>query len=83
MNNAAWFLLVGGLLLAMGLTTPVIRRLPITSAMIYLAVGILVGPMVLGLFHFNPLKESALLEVLTEAAVLISLFAAALKCRCL
>ncbi len=79
MNNAAWFLLVGGLLLAMGLTTPVIRRLPITSAMIYLAVGILVGPMVLGLFHFNPLKESALLEVLTEAAVLISLFAAGVK----
>lgn len=79
MNNAAWFLLVGGLLLAMGLTTPFIRRLPVTSAMIYLAVGILVGPMVLGLFHFNPLKESALLEVLTEAAVLISLFAAGVK----
>jgi NhaP-type Na+/H+ or K+/H+ antiporter len=79
MNNAAWFLLVGGLLLAMGLTTPFIRRLPITSAMIYLAVGILVGPMVLGLFHFNPLKESALLEVLTEVAVLISLFAAGVK----
>ena len=78
MNNADWFLLVGGLLLAMGLTTPVIKRLPITSAMIYLAVGILVGPMVLGLFHFNPLKESALLEVLTEIAVLISLFAAGL-----
>ena len=79
MNNAAWFLLVGGLLLTMGLTTPVIKRLPITSAMIYLAVGILVGPMVLGLFHFNPLKESALLEALTEAAVLISLFAAGVK----
>lgn len=79
MNNAAWFLLVGGLLLAMGLTTPLIRRLPITSAMIYLAMGILVGPMVLGLFHFNPLKESALLEVLTEVAVLISLFAAGVK----
>jgi hypothetical protein len=30
-----------------------------TSAMVYLAVGILVGAMVLGLFHFNLLKESA------------------------
>ena len=79
MNNAAWFLLVGGLLLAMGLTAPAIKRLPITSAMTYLAVGILVGPMVLGLFHFNPLKQSALFEVLTEAAVLISLFAAGVK----
>ena len=79
MNSATWFLLVGGLLLAMGLTVPLIRRLPVTSAMIYLAVGILVGPMGLGLFHFNPLKESALLEVLTEVAVLISLFAAGVK----
>lgn len=79
LNNADWFLLVGVLLLAMGLITPVIKRLPITSAIIYLGVGILVGPMVLGLFHFNPLKQSALLEVLTEVAVLISLFAAGVK----
>lgn len=79
MNSPAWFLLVGGLLLAMGLTVPLIKRLPVTSAMIYLAVGILVGPIGLGLFHFNPLKESALLEVLTEVAVLISLFAAGVK----
>ena len=71
MDNANWFLLVGAVLLAMGLTTPIIKRLPITSAMIYLGVGVLVGPMVLGLFHFNPLKQSALLEVLTEVAVLI------------
>jgi predicted histidine transporter YuiF (NhaC family) len=58
MNNAAWFLLVGGLLLAMGLTTSFIRRLPITSAMIYLAVGILVGHMVSGLIYFNSLMAS-------------------------
>jgi len=78
-NNAVWFLFVGGLLLTMGLTAPSIKRLPVTSAMIYLALGILVGPTVLGLFHFNPLKESALLEVLTEVAVLISLFSAGVK----
>jgi hypothetical protein len=58
MNNAAWFLLVGGLLLAMGLTTSFIRRLPITSAMICLAVGILVGHMVSGLIYFNSLMAS-------------------------
>lgn len=79
MNNAAWFLFVGGLLLTMGLTAPAIKRLPVTSAIIYLALGLLVGPTVLGLFHFNPLKESALLEVLTEIAVLVSLFSAGVK----
>jgi len=42
-------------------------------------VGLLVGPMVLNVFHFNPLKESAPLEVLTEVAVLISLFSAGIK----
>ena len=79
MTNAQWFMLVGGLLLAMGLTYSVLKRSPVTSANIYLAVGILVGPTVLNLFHFNPLKQSALLEVLTEIAVLISLFSAGVK----
>jgi len=79
LTNAGWFILIGGLLLAMGLIPSTLKRLPITSAIIYLAVGIVVGPMVLNLFHFNPLQESALLETLTEAAVLISLFSAGVK----
>lgn len=79
MTNAQWFMLIGALLLAMGLTSSIIKRSPVTSAMIYLAVGMLFGPTVLDLFHFNPLKESALLEVLTEIVVLISLFAAGVK----
>lgn len=79
MTSAHWFLLVGGLLLIMGLTSSILKRLPITSAMIYLAVGILVGPSMLGVFHFRPIQESALLEVLTEVAVLISLFSAGIK----
>jgi NhaP-type Na+/H+ or K+/H+ antiporter len=40
---------------------------------------VLVGPTALDLFHFNPLKESALLESLTEVAVLLSLFSAGVK----
>ncbi len=79
MTNALWFLLVGGLLLARGLTAPLLQRLPVTPAIVYLAVGLLVGPTVLNLFHFNPLQESALLEMLTEVVVLISLFSAGVK----
>jgi NhaP-type Na+/H+ or K+/H+ antiporter len=70
---------VGGLLLARGLTTSLLKRLPVTPAIVYLAVGVLVGPTVLDLFHFNPLKQSALLEVLTEVVVLISLYSAGVK----
>ncbi|NMM28010.1 MAG: sodium:proton antiporter [Glaciimonas sp.] len=79
MSTALWFLLVGGLLLFMGLTSSKLKHLPITSAIIYLAAGLLVGPTVLDVFHFNPLNESGLLEVLTEVAVLISLFSAGVK----
>jgi NhaP-type Na+/H+ or K+/H+ antiporter len=79
MTNALWFLLVGGLLLARGLTASMLHRLPVTPAIVYLAVGLLVGPTVFDVFHFNPLQQSALLEVLTEVAVLISLYSAGVK----
>ncbi|MHB1198910.1 MAG: cation:proton antiporter [Polaromonas sp.] len=79
MTNDQWFLMVGGLLLVMGLTFTVLKRSPITAAIIYLAVGLVVGPSGLNMFRFNPLKESALLEALTEVAVLISLFSAGVK----
>lgn len=79
MSNAQWFLLVGGLLLTRGLTTSLLKNLPVTPAIVSLAVGLLVGPTVFNFFHFNPLKESALLEVMTEVVVLISLFSAGVK----
>jgi len=79
MTNAQWFVLLGGLLLVMGVSSTVLKRLPVTSAIVYLGVGLVLGPTVLDLFRFNPMRESALLEVLTEVAVLISLFAAGIK----
>jgi NhaP-type Na+/H+ or K+/H+ antiporter len=79
MTNAQWFVLIGGLLLVRGLSAGLLQRLPVTPAIIYLGMGMVVGPSGLNLFHFNPLKESALLEVLTEVVVLISLFSAGVK----
>lgn len=79
MSNPQWFALIGVLLLSMGLTSSVLKRSPLTAAIIYLVVGIVLGPTVFNLYHFNPLRESALLEVLTEVAVVISLFAAGVK----
>ena len=79
MTNAQWFLLVGALLLARGLMASLFKHLPVTPAIFYLLVGLLAGPTVLDVFHFNPLKQSALLEILTEVVVLISLFSAGVK----
>lgn len=66
-------------MIARGLTATPLQRSPITPAMFYLGLGLLLGPTVFNLFHFNPLQQSALLEVLTEIVVLISLFAAGVK----
>lgn len=66
-------------MLARGLTSTVLERSPITPAIFYLALGLMLGPTVLDVFHFNPLRESALLEVLTEVVVMISLFSAGVK----
>jgi NhaP-type Na+/H+ or K+/H+ antiporter len=79
MTIPQWFVLIGTLLLLMGLTSSLVKRSPLTSAIIYLVVGIVIGPTFLDLYHFNPLDQAALLETLTEVAVLISLFATGVK----
>ncbi|MBA2689888.1 MAG: cation:proton antiporter [Burkholderiales bacterium] len=76
-----WFLIVGALLLFMGLGASVLQRLPLSTAMLYLLSGYLLGPAGAGLLTFDPLSRSALLEFITEIAVLISLFAVGLKLR--
>ena len=79
MENGTWFLLIGLLMLCRGLTSSLLARSPFSSSIIYLAVGIIAGPMVLVLFRFDPVAEAPLLEILTEVAVLISLFSAGIK----
>lgn len=79
MSNSQWFILIGCLLLTRGLAATALARLPITSAIFYLTVGLLLGPNALGIFDFDPLQQSSVLEVVTEIAVLISLFSAGVK----
>lgn len=79
MTTAQWFVFVGMLLLLVGLGSSFVQRSTLTPSIIYLLFGMLLGPTVLNWYHFNPLQESGLLELLTEVAVLISLFAAGVK----
>jgi sodium/hydrogen antiporter len=79
MTTTHWFILIGCLMLARGLAATTISRLPFTSSIVYLGVGLILGPMVLNIFAIDPLKQSHLLETLTEIAVLISLFSAGVK----
>lgn len=66
-------------MVARGLWGATIARLPFTSATIYLGIGLLLGPLVLGLFSVDLVGEAKVLEVVAEIAVLISLFSAGIK----
>jgi NhaP-type Na+/H+ or K+/H+ antiporter len=79
MESIAWFLIIGLLLVAMALGGSVLKRLPLSTSLLYLGVGFALGR--LGLGHLHPLKQAALLERITEVAVIISLFSAGLKLR--
>lgn len=63
----------------MALVAGRVKRLPLSTAIIYLGIGIALGPSAGGLFHFNPLGASGTFEMVTEVAVLMSVFAAGLK----
>ncbi|HSM81761.1 MAG TPA: cation:proton antiporter, partial [Nodosilinea sp.] len=70
-------LVIGVLLLAVTLGSGWIGRLPLSYALIYLVVGIVLSPYGLNLIRVRP--EAAYLERLTEFVVLISLFGCGLK----
>ncbi len=79
MYFAIWALIVGALLTAMALSGAWLRRLPVSTAMLYLAAGYGLGPAGLALLAPDPLAYSVILERAAEVAMLISLFAVGLK----
>jgi NhaP-type Na+/H+ or K+/H+ antiporter len=81
MSFTAWIALAGGLLLAMALSSAYMRKLPVTSAGIYLALGLAVGPAGLNLLEIDFIRHSVVIEHLTEIAVIVSLFVVGLKLR--
>jgi sodium/hydrogen antiporter len=76
-----WYFVVGIILVAMAVASTLIRRLPLTTAMLYLAIGAILGPVGFGLIRVDAIGQSAVLERVTEVVVIISLFTAGLKLR--
>lgn len=79
MSFAMWAIIIGALLMIIVLSGTLLKRLPLSTAMLYLAAGIGLGPAGLAVLMPEPLLHSPLLEKTTEIAVLVSLFAAGLK----
>ena len=76
-----WFVVAGALFISMALAGSMIARLPLTPAMLYLGIGILLGPQVSGLVRADALTHAPVLERMAEIAVIVSLFTAGLKLR--
>ena len=81
MSNPNWLLVLGMLLLAMVLVNSALHRLPLTSPMVYLAIGWMLGPAVLGVLRPDPVAHAVLLERIAEIGLLVSLFAVGLRLR--
>ena len=79
--HLVWFVVAGLLFISMALAGSAISRSPLTTAMLYLAVGVLLGPHVGGLLHLDFVTHASALERVTELAVIVSLFTAGLKLR--
>ena len=79
MSLAEWALVVGALLVTMVLAGTLLGRLPLNSAMVYLALGWLLGPDATDVLRPDPLVHAGVLERLAEVGLLISLFAVGLR----
>jgi NhaP-type Na+/H+ or K+/H+ antiporter len=81
MEKAWWFLLIGTLLTFIALARGPIRRLPMTGAMIYIAVGFAIGPAGSGLVATDLASRPGLLAVLAEIGLVVSLFSIGMHLR--
>jgi sodium/hydrogen antiporter len=78
MAFSGWVTLCGVLLLSMALSSAYRRNLPISTALIYLGVGLAIGPLGLNWLQIS-IERATWLERLAEVAVVISLFFSGLK----
>jgi len=81
MTFAIWCVVVGAVLVVIALAGTVLKRLPLSAAMIYLGVGYALSPAGTGFLRVDPVADATFLERLTEVAVVVSLFTAGLKLR--
>ena len=79
MTPATWSVFVGFLLVLMALSGSLLKTLPISASAVYMGIGFVVGPVVLGWWQLEIHADARLVELICEATVLISLFAVGLR----
>jgi sodium/hydrogen antiporter len=81
MSFEAWVLVISALLLLMGLGSPYVSRLPLSAPMVYLGIGVLLGPVGFGVLRMDPLVQTTVFYRMAEITVVIALFSVGLKLR--
>lgn len=81
MSVLGWMSAIGALLLFMALTSAQVQRLPVSTSFIYLLVGVTLGPAGVGLLRIDLAEERRWFEVLTQTALIVSLFVGGLRLR--
>src|SRR5678815_4063748 len=79
MEIAWWSAVAGLLLLVMALSDSLLARLPLSTSMLYLAVGAAVSPLWLDWLQVAATSHSRALERVAEVVLLLSLFGSGLK----
>lgn len=73
--------LAGALLLVMGFAPALLSRLRISTSVVYLALGVALGPLGTGWLDLEVVSATPWLERVTEVAVIVSLFVGGLRLR--
>lgn len=81
MQLEKYYTITGLLLLVMAFSPGFLKKLPITSSVIYLAFGVMLGPHGFQILNLEYFHDSKLIEVIAEITVIISLFTVGLKLR--
>jgi len=81
MSFVEWTALTSGVLLLVALASSFLRDLPITTSVLYLGLGLVIGPIGFGLASLDVLAAASYVERITEVAVIVALFVGGLKLR--
>ena len=81
MNFMSWLALIGAVLLLTAMSGAILRRLPFSNAMLFMGLGVALGPVGFGLIRIDPIADSNWLERVMEIVVIVSLFVGGLKLR--
>lgn len=80
-EQCLWYILIGILLVSVDVLGPLLANKWVSSVQLQLLGGIVAGPWALDLIQLDMLTHAHVLEVISEIAVIISLYATGIKMR--